>query len=208
MKRRLSAAVPPGSDFLPGSMSPVRAHMASVNTVLSASSSLCSLMPLLPRAVVPAVVGAENGIKPDDRKTTVNGPYNANLTRRGQKNQLCKARRSRESDKRSELKKGCGRGAPDPCRSSVRRRDRAFRGEPAHPARGKGPPRAGDGVAFPAGSGRSSTRSRQGWAQPAPALKRHAALRAGVDHASPCRHPPRGTAPLCAIISARRRIRA
>ncbi len=62
-KRRLSAAVPPGSDFLPGSMFSIRAHMASVSTVLSAFMMSPAFSA---RAAVPAVAGAENGTEPGD----------------------------------------------------------------------------------------------------------------------------------------------
>ncbi len=55
--------VPPGSDFLPGSMSPIRAQIPSVSAVLPAfiMSPACSA-----RAAVPAVTGGENGMEPDE----------------------------------------------------------------------------------------------------------------------------------------------
>ena len=64
-KRRLSAAVPPGSDALPGSMVSIRAHMASVSTVLSAFIVLLANVHVA-CAAVPAVIGAEHGIKPNE----------------------------------------------------------------------------------------------------------------------------------------------
>jgi len=65
-KGRLSAAVPPGSVALPGSVSPVRARIPSVSTVLSAFTVPLAHAVVACRAAVPAVVGAENGIKPGD----------------------------------------------------------------------------------------------------------------------------------------------
>ena len=65
-KGRLSAAVPPGSDFFPGSVSPVRARIPSVSTVPSAFIAPLAHVIVACRAAVPAVVGAENGIKPGD----------------------------------------------------------------------------------------------------------------------------------------------
>ncbi len=46
--RRLSAAVAPGPVALPGGMGPVRAHMASAGTVLSASILSPALLPVPP----------------------------------------------------------------------------------------------------------------------------------------------------------------
>ena len=65
-KRRLSAAVPPGSDFFPGSVSPDRARIPSVSTVPSAFTVPLAHVIVACRAAVPAVVGAENGIGPGD----------------------------------------------------------------------------------------------------------------------------------------------
>ncbi len=65
-KGRLSAAVPPGSVALPGSVSPVRARIPSVSTVLSAFIVPLAHAVVACRAAVPAVIGAENGIKPGD----------------------------------------------------------------------------------------------------------------------------------------------
>ena len=65
-KGRLSAAVPPGSDFLPGSVSPVRALIPSVSTVPSAFIALPAHVIVACRAAVPAVIGGENGIGPGD----------------------------------------------------------------------------------------------------------------------------------------------
>jgi len=61
-RRRLSAAGPPGSDFLPAGMSPIRAHILSAGTVPAAfmMSPACSA-----RAAVPAVTGTENGMETD-----------------------------------------------------------------------------------------------------------------------------------------------
>ncbi len=62
-KRRLSAAVPPGSGFLPAGMSLARAHILSVGTVLPAfmMSPACSA-----HAAVPEVAGTGNGTEPGD----------------------------------------------------------------------------------------------------------------------------------------------
>ncbi len=65
-KGRLSAAVAPGSVALPGSVSPVRARIPSVSTVLSAFTVPLAHAVVACRAVVPAVIGGENGIKPGD----------------------------------------------------------------------------------------------------------------------------------------------
>jgi len=62
MKWRLSAAMPPGSDFLPAGMFPVRAYISSVGTVPAGfmMSPACSA-----HAAVPAVIGAGNGMETD-----------------------------------------------------------------------------------------------------------------------------------------------
>ncbi len=62
-KRRLSAAVPPGSGFLPAGTSLARAHILSVGPVLPAfmMSPACSA-----HAAVPAVAGTGNGTEPGD----------------------------------------------------------------------------------------------------------------------------------------------
>ena len=65
-KRRLSAAVAPGSVALPGSVSLIRARIPSVSTVLSAFIVPLAHAVVACRAAVPAVIGAENGIKPGD----------------------------------------------------------------------------------------------------------------------------------------------
>jgi len=64
-RRRLSTAVPPGSDALPAGMSPIRAHMASVSTVLSA---LISPPARLVCAAFPACVRAGYGMEPDESR--------------------------------------------------------------------------------------------------------------------------------------------
>jgi len=56
----------PGPDFLPGSMSPVRAHMASAVTVLSAFIISLPAHAVVARAAVPAVIGAAHGMEADE----------------------------------------------------------------------------------------------------------------------------------------------
>jgi len=70
-RRRLSAAVPPGSDFLPAGMFPVRAHILSAGTVPAAfmMSPACSA-----HAAVPAVTGAKTAWKRTGRNPNVDGP--------------------------------------------------------------------------------------------------------------------------------------
>ena len=77
----LSAAVPPGSDFPPGSVSPVRAHMASVSTVLSAF-----ILPpaRLAHAAVTAVIGAGHGMEPDESQHDYRQALRFSFIRSGQ----------------------------------------------------------------------------------------------------------------------------
>jgi len=66
-----TAAVPPGSDFLLGSMSPVRAHISSAVTVLSAFMMSPARLPVVPsfRRLLARKMASDRAI----RKMNVNG---------------------------------------------------------------------------------------------------------------------------------------
>ena len=81
MKKRLSADVPSGSDALPGRMGSIRAHMASVSTVLSAFVVLLANVPVA-CAAVPAVIGPRHGIEQNESQHDCRLPGVASLDRR------------------------------------------------------------------------------------------------------------------------------